>query len=190
MIGFSAVVLAGGQPVAAKVGKKLSFDLFRLNDGNRAHGGGPFCLSKGRFQDPDYNPNSRVMEQIIKAGPDAVPVLVEMLADQKRKRGSENIICFWGPVSRGELAFLVLTELFLDSTWSRTTVPGADWSMVGGSPDSASFVRFREYIEKNGSEPLQLKWRTLWSEYKDKVYWDEKERCFMLKPEFRSELKN
>jgi hypothetical protein len=130
------------------------------------------------------------MEQIVNTRHAAVPVLIDMLTDQRRNRGSENIVCFWGEVSRGELAFMVLTDLFLDSTWTKATVPGADWSMLDPDPDdTAGFVRFRDYIEKNGSKSLQLKWRTLWSEYKDKVYWDEKERCFMLKPEFRSEDK-
>jgi hypothetical protein len=171
--------------------KSLTFDLFRINDGLRPHGGGPVCLSKGRFQDPDYNPNSVVMEQIIRAGRDAVPVLIDMLTDQKRKRGSENILCFWGEMSTGELAFTVLTDLFTDSTWCNTTVPGAEWSMLGpDSGETPSFVRLRNYIKKNGSKSLQEKWRRLWSEYKGKVYWDEKERCFMLKPEFRSGLKN
>jgi hypothetical protein len=85
---------------------------------------------------------------------------------------------------------MVLADLFTDSTW-KNTVPGADWSMVGPlSDDTPGFVQFRDYIDKNGSKSLQVKWRRIWSKYRNKVYWDEKERCFVLKPEFRSELKN
>lgn len=153
--------------------KVLRFDLARIC------GGMPddHCSPKGRFQDG----GSIVIDEIIAGGKDSVPVLIGMLTDTRRTK--TPIEDYWSVTYIGDIAFMVLADLFLDSSWQHATVPGTGWEMLGADPQGPAETQLRDYILKHGRASLKAKWTKLWEQYKDKVYWDEKERCFKPGPE-------
>jgi len=151
------------------------FDLFSIN-------GRGLCLSKGRFQDQEYNPDSKVMQEIIDSGKKAIPRLIEMIADETAKPGPA-ILCFWPQTIRGDLAHLVLANLFLDPTWTQSTVPRAlyDAELESRYKDSPGWELHRAYLKKYGRKKLQSRWREIWSQFEQRVEWDGKDRYFRLK---------
>lgn len=160
----------GNKPQVHAERQSPRFDLSKINDS-------PSCEDKGRLQ--DYP--SKTMDQIIAGGKESVPVLIGMLAD-KRSAHNYEIICFWGEMSIREIAYCVLVDLFTDSQWTHFTIPGVSEEYFLGPTNKgeASWSRLREYINKHGSRSLQTKWEALWRQYKDRVSWDDKERCFKI----------
>ncbi len=122
------------------------------------------------------------MDQIIGAGPKSVPVLIGMLTDEEVAKTEEPIICFWGQMNIGDIAFCTLEDLFLNSDWTKATLPGAGWNDILGPPgDLPSWEQLHRFIAKHGRKALQTKWQGLWDKYGSQVVWDPKERCFKLK---------
>jgi len=120
------------------------------------------------------------MNQIISAGPKAIPVLIRMLSDRRMARTREPIICYWPGMAIGDVAFCLLTSLFLD-TKGKVTVPGAGWNDMLGPEDGTSWDQLHSFVKKHGVVALQAKWRRLWNKYGSKAEWDPKEICFKLK---------
>lgn len=150
----------------------LRFDLSRIGmvvDGKQV------CNDTGnRLQDFP----SKTMDQITEAGPKAVPILIGMLADDRIAKTKEPIICYWGEMTIGDIAFCLLTDLFTDSN-RKTTVPGADWNGILGRNDNLpASDQLHVFVKKHGIGVLQVKWRRLWDKYRGQVFWDPKERCF------------
>jgi len=140
--------------------------------------GKQICEDKGRLQ--DYP--SKVMDQIIAAGPEAIPVLTGMIADTRMVKTSEPIICYWPGMAIGDIAFCILSDLFTDATYVKTTIPGAGWDdLLGPAGSRPAWDQLHDFIKKRGRSALQTKWRKLWHTYGPQVYWDAKERCFRLK---------
>ena len=162
------------------------------NAQSTAHRPLPFDLSKlGMVIDREQKCNdtgnrlqdfpSPVMDQIIAAGPKAVPVLIRMIADRRTANTREPLICYWPGMAIGDIAFCLLTDLFTDTS-RKTTVPDADWNeLLGPSNNVAAWEQLHAFIKKHGSASLQARWRAVWDEYRGKVLWDSKERCFKLK---------
>jgi hypothetical protein len=124
---------------------------------------------------------SSVMDQIIAAGPKAVPVLIRMIADRRMANTKEPLICYWPGMAIGDIAFCLLTDLFID-TGRKTTVPGAGWDdLLGPNNTDPGWEQLHGFIKKHGSSALQAKWRAVWDKYRGQVFWDPKERCFKLK---------
>jgi hypothetical protein len=163
---------APGLPYAS-ASQPIHFDLAKINGD-----GSSVCLSKGRIQDPDYN-QSKVVDQIIAAGPEAIPVLIGMITDTKRTK--EPIFCFWPYTAIGDIAFTTLTDLFTNPSWDASTIPGAGWDEMLGKGDSSGSERLHNFIQKYGRAALQAKWQKIWDAYKSRIYWDSTERCFRLK---------
>jgi hypothetical protein len=124
---------------------------------------------------------SPMMDRIIAAGPKAVPILIGMIADRRMANTREPLICYWPGMAIGDIAFVLLTDLFTD-TGRKTTVPGADWNDLLGPNDTvAGWEQLHGFIKKHGSSALQARWRRVWDKYRGQVFWDRKERCFKLK---------
>jgi hypothetical protein len=66
---FATCTFAAAQPNVGPSRKEPVFDLFLLNDGVRVNSDGPMCLSKGRFQDTEYNFDSKVMDKSLQQEP-------------------------------------------------------------------------------------------------------------------------
>jgi hypothetical protein len=139
---------------------------------------------KGRVQDN----NIKVVSQIIEGGKESVPILIEKLTDETRTE--EPFEDFWSYTTVGDIAFIILGDLFTDSTWTKATIQGTGWDEILGrsSPDTPGEQQLRNFIAKHGRSPIKAKWRRIWDENKDRVYWDEHERCFknhLERPEFK-----
>jgi hypothetical protein len=177
LIGF---LLLAAACCAQSTGQKereddLHFDLTKIGS---VFDGRQICEDKYRLQ--DYP--SKVMDQIIAAGPKSVPVLIGMLTDERMARTEEPIICFWGQMAIGDIAFCALEDLFLKGNSNKTTIPGASWNeMLGPSGDLLPFEQLHRFIAKEGRNALQAKWQGLWNRYGSQMFWDSKERCFRLK---------
>jgi len=154
---------------------QLRFDLSQIGfvvDGKQV------CEDKGRLQDFP----SKVMDQIIAAGPKSVPVLIGMITDARLAKTTEPITCYWPGMAIGDIAFCTLADLFTDASYSKTTMPGAGWNDLLGPDDNVpAWEQLDSYIRKHGRKALQAKWRRLWDRYKDQIIWEPKERCFKLK---------
>jgi hypothetical protein len=136
--------------------------------------------SKGRVQDKDYN-ELEVVDDLIANGKDSIPFLISKLEDRTVIR--RRVIDYWpGSVTVGDLAFVILSDFTEDHTWTKTTIPGADLdSLLGPSdPDTPGLERLSRFVEKHGRKPIRQKWQKIWSTYKDRIVWDEQERCFKV----------
>ena len=156
---------------------KLDFDLAQIG---MVLNGKHICEDKGRLQ--DYS--SKVMEQIIAAGPKAIPVLIEKITNPRPagKETDEPIICYWYGMAVGDIAFCTLLDLF-SSTDGKATIPGASWNAMLGAGDERipAWEQYNDFIKKHGRKAIQVKWQKLWSKYGSQMYWDAKGRCFGLK---------
>ena len=169
---LASVASSSAQPVNQKPTK---FDLSKLGmviDGEQE------CNDTGnRLQDFP----SPVMDQIIAAGPNAMQILIGLIADRRMAKTKEPLICYWPGMAVGDIAFVLLIDLCTD-TGRRTTVPGADWTdLLGPGNDAAAWEQLHGFIKRRGSRALQDRWRVVWNKYRRQVSWDSKERCFKLK---------
>jgi hypothetical protein len=144
--------------------------------------GEQICEDVGRMQDWP----SKVMDQIIAEGPKSIPILIAMISDTRMAKTREPIICYWGAMSIGDIAFCLLSDLFTETGGSaiggRATIPGAGWDeMLGPRGDLPAWEQLHRYIKKQGRAALQAKWQAVWKKYGDRIVWDPKERCFRLR---------
>jgi hypothetical protein len=162
---------AGSQPPAATGKKPLSqIDISEIDQ----------IAAKGRVQDKEYNDIEEI-DDLIANGKDAIPFLIGKLEDRTAIR--RRVIDYWrGQIAVGDLAFVILSDFSRDSTGTKTTIPGADLdSLLGPSDPDLPFVeRLFRFVEKHGRKPIRQKWEKIWSTYKDRIVWDEQERCFKV----------
>jgi hypothetical protein len=137
------------------------------------------CEDKGRLQDVP----SQVMDKIIAAGTKSLPILIGMITDARIAETEEPIICYFRDSTIGGLAFCLLSDLFTDASYTKTTMPGADWAsmMDPEDKDLSSSDQLYMFVKRHGRAALQAKWHKLWARYQGQVYWDKDERCFRLK---------
>src|SRR5215471_7815339 len=135
---------------------------------------------KGRVQDRDYN-HLPVVEHLIAHGSEAVPFLIGKLDD--RTKIKDHVFDYWYDVRVGDVAFIILTDFFTDPTWEKTTIPGVGYDTFLGRTNSnlTGEQVLRDYISKHGRHDITDRWRAIWSQYKDRAYWDDKDRCFRLR---------
>ena len=135
---------------------------------------------KGRVQDTDYH-HLPVVENLIAHGTEAVPFLIGKLDDETRIK--DHVFDYWYQVRVGDVAFVILTDFFTDPTWRKTTIPNVGYDTFLGrtNADITSEQLLRNYIAKHGRHDITTRWRAIWAQYKDRVYWDENDRCFKLR---------
>jgi len=149
---------------------------FDLSAIGATYDGRQICEDTGRLQDWP----SKVMDQIISAGPKSVPILIGMLADERVAKTEEPIICFWGQMTIGDLAFCVLSDLFTNRR-GKTTLQGASWDEILGPPgDLPAWEQLHRFARMHGRKGLQAKWQTLWDKYGGQLVWDPNEKCFKV----------
>lgn len=141
----------------------------------------PYITGKGRIQDKEYNPNVPLIDEIIAYGKESIPVLIDMLDDETEV--PHQVFSFWPRNTIGDIALAILTDLTTDSTWIKSTIPGTSYEDILGvekDPDVPFWNYLYDYIEKHGRKEIKEKWHNIWLKYKDKIYWDSKERCFKI----------
>jgi len=88
----------------------------------------------------------------------------------------------WPGMATGDIAFCLLEDLFLNSDSTKATIPGVGWNDILGPEDNLpAWEQLHSFIRKYGRKAIQSKWQAQWQKYKDRVFWDPKERCFKLK---------
>lgn len=138
-------------------------------------------IAKGRVQDKDYN-QSEVVDALIKNGKESIPFLISKLDDETQTE--ERVICLWNNTSVGDVALVILTDFFLDSSWEKSTIPGLTWDDFlerGDDKASTGEAILRNYIEKHGRQKIKERWQKIWEENKENIFWDETERNFKVK---------
>ena len=138
--------------------------------------------SKGRVQDLEYN-RLEIIDRLIEGGNESIPFLISQLESEKRVHG--EVLDFWYKVTVGDLAFAILMDFFTDPTWTKSTITGLTWKefleVKKGSTDSAE-SQLRDYLSKHGRRQIKAKWQRVWEQNQERLYWDENDRCFKLKP--------
>ena len=137
---------------------------------------------KGRVQDGDYN-DLAVVSSLIQHRKEAITYLISKLDDETKIEG--HVMDYWSEVRVADVALIILTDLFTDSSWQNTTLPGVSWDEFLQRGDNRNLTGeqvLRNYISKHGRKAIKQRWQTLWHEYRDRLFWDEKERCFRVTP--------
>ena len=134
--------------------------------------------SKGRAQD-QANPPNRVVSAIIAAGPDAIPFLVDQLSDETVLEGP--VLDFWPQVRVGDVALVLLCDLFKAPDGISTTVPGLAWDTLleRDDVDIPAWSLLNRYVAAHGRRGLQSKVEQLLKPYVGRFAWDKSARCFL-----------
>ena len=133
---------------------------------------------KGRVQDTEYN-QLPIVEQLIAHGKESIPYLISKLDDETKIEG--HVLDYWYEVRVADVALIILTDFFIDHTWQKTTIPGVDWDQFlerGANSSIAAEQVLQNYISKHGRSKIKERWQQIWEKYRDKIEWDETERCF------------
>jgi len=140
-------------------------------------------LSKGRFQDGDTalgEPN-QVAKDLVANGKAAIPFLIAKLEDETEM--DSRVINFWYQLYVGDMAHIILTDLFTDKSGLHSTIPGFEWDEFlerGGDRSLIGEEVLRRYIRKHGRKSIKQRWQKMWEQNKENIYWDEK--CFCFQP--------
>jgi hypothetical protein len=134
------------------------------------------CMAKGRVQDCS---SGTVMQQILADGKNAIPILISQLTETAKTKN--EIADYWGDTRSGDVAFVVLNDLFTDDDLQTSGMPGVpDWSIVQKGCNRAAQICWDEYLRKQGRMTVKQAWQRAWNLHKKEIYWDAKARCFRL----------
>ena len=161
---LAACVLSAGEPV----------DLSKIDH---------FC-PKGRVQDKDYNRHLPVIDALLEQGTNCIPLLIGMLTNQVEI--DHQIVDYWPLITLGDAAFIILTDLTTDSSWKKSTIPGASWDEILGSKADTNilipvYCQLQDFKDEHGSKEIQRRWQKIWQEHQEQIYWDAMDRCFKLR---------
>ena len=142
-------------------------------------------LTKGRFQDgetADGRPN-HLAKAIVAQGKNAIPFLIGKLDDETEL--PRPVTNFWYRQFVGDVALIILIDLFQDRSEVNSTIPGFGWDEFlerGGDGTLMGEEVLRRYIRKHGRKTIKQRWQKMWDQNKDKIFWDERCYCFKLGP--------
>jgi hypothetical protein len=134
------------------------------------------CMGKGRVQ--DCTPGS-VTREILADGKNAIPVLISQLTETARTK--YQIADYWGRTRSGDVAFVLLNDLFTDTDLRTFGMPGVpDWSAVHTGCNQAAQACWDEYLRKHGRMSIRKAWQRAWNSHKSEIHWDAKAKCFRV----------
>src|ERR1700722_6792585 len=116
------------------------------------------CMAKGRVQDC----SGKVMQQILADGKDAIPILISQLTETAITKN--QIADYWSGTRSGDVAFVVLNDLFTDAdlhTFGMPGVPG--WSAIQKGCNRAAVACWDEYLRKHGRMLIRQAWQRAWN---------------------------
>lgn len=133
------------------------------------------CMAKGRVQDC----KGKVMQLILADGKDAIPILISQLTETAVTKN--QIADYWGGTRSGDVAFVVLNDLFTEPDLHTFGMPGVpDWSAVQKGCDRAAEACWDKYLRKNGRMSVRQAWLRAWNLHKSQIHWDVKAQCFRV----------
>jgi hypothetical protein len=134
------------------------------------------CLAKGRVQDC----RGKVIEQILADGGDAIPILISQLTDTSITE--KQVADYWSDTRSGDVAFVVLNDLFTDTDLHTFRMPGVpDWSAIQKGCNAAAQACWEEYLRKHGRMSVRQVWQHAWNLHKNQIHWDATARCFQCR---------
>ena len=141
---------------------------------------------KGRAQDGSLEDDNfaelSIADELLSHGKDCIPFLISKLDDETElKRGTVD---FWYEVYVGDIALIILTDLFTKPDAKTSTILFFSWDdFLERGNDKASMGEeiLRRYIKKNGRKKIKERWQKMWDAQKENIFWNEKERCFDVK---------
>jgi hypothetical protein len=139
------------------------------------------CSPKGRFQDLAYNPSRKQAERLVGMGTELIPFLISRLESTRRYR--EPPVCLWPEMVEGDMALLILMDLFLDPTWAQTSLPESCWSGLRDSDtarDAPAYEVLSTYVKRMGRKAIHRRWEDLWSRHRTRIKWDAAGRFFRI----------
>lgn len=130
-------------------------------------------------QDGRWNTKVPAIELVRRHEKAVIPLLIEVIASEEAVRDAP-VLDFWGETRAGDVAFVLLLDLFIDPSTLRPTAPGMTWEEIVGRParDDTAWARYRRYLEEQGRESLRDRWRSFWTSNRDAVRWDSSCPCF------------
>lgn len=138
--------------------------------------------AKGRVQDVEYNPHNLVIDNLIANGKICIPYLIERLKSTKSIK--PGVLDFWPYIEERHLALKILTDLFLDPTWEKTTVPNMCYDTILGIdkyPELSEWEILQEHFGPDKWQVLIETWELLWEDNQEKIYWDSTGKFFRIK---------
>ena len=133
------------------------------------------CEAKGRVQDC----SGKVMQQILADGKGAIPILISQLTETTRTK--EQIADYWTDTRSGDVAFIVLTDLFTNADGNKFEMPGVpDWPVLMNGCTSTAQGCWNHYLRKHGRMSVRNAWMRDWESRKGQIYWDTTARCFRV----------
>jgi hypothetical protein len=133
------------------------------------------CMAKGRVQDC----SGKVIRQILADGKNAIPVLISQLTETAIAKN--QIVDYWGITRSGDVAFVVLNDLFTDDDLHTFGMPGVpDWDAVQKGCNAAAASCWDEYVRKHGRMSVRNAWQRAWNLHKSQIHWDTKAQCFRV----------
>ena len=165
------------EPVARKyeliasVGSSPQTDLSKIG----------YISPKGRVQDGEYN-ESPELKHLIARGKESIPQLIGELDNETKIEG--QVLDYWSEVRVGDVALIILTDYFTDSSWQRTTIAGVGWDEFlerGSKTNLTGEQVLRNYIAKHGRDKIKARWQEIWTRDGDRIFWDDGEHCFKLR---------
>jgi hypothetical protein len=135
---------------------------------------------KGRIQDVQYQPKDAQVLAILAAGKDAVPLLIDALESARPYETPPN--SFWPMMTEGDVALKVLSDLFLDSTWKRSTLPELCWDnlLQRSDAETPAWDLLNTFIKAHGRAELAKRWRAAWAQHSAAIRWDPTGRNFVV----------
>ena len=140
-----------------------------------------YISSKGRVQDGEYN-DSPELKHLIARGKESIPELIGELDNETKIEG--QVLDYWSEVRVGDVALIILTDYFTDSSSQRTTIAGVGWDEFlerGSKKNLTAEQVLRNYIAKHGRAKIKDRWQEMWIRDGDRIFWDDGERCFKVR---------
>jgi hypothetical protein len=138
--------------------------------------------TKGRVQDSMSFPKFEVMENLLKRGKLCIPYLIDRLESKREVKPA--VMDYWPYVEERHLALRILTDLFLDPTWKKSTIPELCYDSIikwnEQDPALAEWDILYGFSEDDWKKLIE-KWRLIWDEYNERIEWDKKGQFFIIK---------
>jgi hypothetical protein len=136
--------------------------------------------SKGRIQDQEYQPHDPQIDSILSMGKQAIPLLIEAIASERPYGRSPQPL--WPRIVEGDVALIVLSDLFLDPTWRRSTLPELCWDNLLGrtNRDLPAWDLLQNFLTTHGRAALVERWREAWAKHGSRIMWNPDGRFFQV----------
>lgn len=131
------------------------------------------CMAKGRSIDC----GGAVMQRILQDGKAAIPVLISQISETEPAK--HEIADYWGGTQTGDIAFILLNDLFSDDDGHPFSPSGAvDWEEVSKGCTNTAQSCWILYLRKHGRKYVQDSWERAWGRHKSEFAWNPRQRYF------------